>query len=126
MDIQPGQLAATTTSGPGNNLYMPPETVQEEGGTQYNSAIDIFSFGVVSLFTLTQTFPKDLKPHNHRDPRPPSEIECHEHYIQPMQAGLSETHSLVKLTLNCLEYDLEDRPSAVEVLRQLEVGTCMV
>ena len=128
VNIQPGQLAATMTVGPGNNLYMPPETVQEEGPTRYNTAIDIFSFGVVSLFTLTQTFPKDLKPHTYRDPRTRrivgrSEIERREHYIQPIQAALGETHPLVKLTLDCLEYDPEDRPSAVEVLRRLdEVG----
>ena len=125
VNIQPGQLAATMTAGPGNNLYMPPETVQEEGATRYNTAIDIFSFGVVSLFTLTQTFPKDLKPATYRDPRTrrivgQSEIERREHYIQPMQAALGETHRLVKLTLDCLEYDPEDRPSAVEVLRRLE------
>ena len=125
VNIQPGQLAATMTAGPGNNLYMPPETVQEEGATRYNTAIDIFSFGVVSLFTLTQTFPKDLKPPNYRDPVTRrvlgrTEIERREHYIQPMQAALGETHPLVKLTLDCLEYDPEDRPSAVEVLRRLE------
>ena len=38
---------------PGNNLYMPPEAFQKEGATRYNTAIDIFSFGVISLFTLT-------------------------------------------------------------------------
>ena len=112
VNIQPGQLAATMTAGPGNNLYMPPETVQEEGATRYNTAIDIFSFGVVSLFTLTQIFPKELVAR--------SEIERREHYIQPMQATLGETHPLVRLTLDCLEYDPEDRPSAVAVLRGLE------
>ena len=125
VNIQPGQLAATMTAGPGNNLYMPPETVQEEGATRYNTAIDIFSFGVVSLFTLTQTFPKDLKPATFRDSTTHrlvarSEIERREHYIQPMQSALGETHPLVKLTLDCLEYDPEDRPSAMDVLRRLE------
>ena len=125
VNIQPGQLAATMTAGPGNNLYMPPETVQEEGATRYNTAIDIFSFGVVSLFTLTQTFPKDLKPPNYRDPTTRklvarSEIERCEHYIQPMQATLGEAHPLVRLTLDCLEYNPEDRPSAVDVLGRLE------
>ena len=125
VNVQPGQLAATMTAGPGNNLYMPPETVQEEGATRYNTAIDIFSFGVVSLFTLTQTFPKDLKPATYHDPRTRriagrSEVERREHYIQQMKAALGETHPLVKLTLDCLEYLPEDRPSAVEVLRRLE------
>ena len=125
VNIQPGQLAATMTAGPGNNLYMPPETVQEEGATRYNTAIDIFSFGVVSLFTLTQTFPKDLKPHNYRDPAirrlvGRTEIERRDVYVQQMKSSLGEAHPLVKLTLDCLEHFAEDRPSAVEVSRRLE------
>ena len=126
VNIQPGQLAATMTAGPGKNLYMPPETVQEEGATRYNTAIDIFSFGVVSLFTLTQTLPKDLKPLTNHDPATQtivgrSEIERRKHYIQSMKAALGETHPLVKLTLDCLEHLSEDQPSALEVLSQLEV-----
>ena len=122
VNIQPGQLAGTMTAGPGNNLYMPPETVQ---ATRYNTAIDIFSLGVVSLFTLTQTFPKDLKPHNYRDPATRrlvgrTEIERRDVYVQQMKTSLGEAHPLVKLTLDCLEHFAEDRPSAVEVSRQLE------
>ena len=125
VNIQPGQLAATMTRGPGNNLYMPPEATQEEGATHYSITIDIFSFGVVSLFTLTQTFPKDLKPATYPDPVTRrilgrTEIERRENYIQMMKAILGEIHPLVKLTLDCLEYFAEKRPSAVELLRQLE------
>ena len=125
VNIQPGQLAATMTAGPGNNLYMPPETVQEEGATRYNTAIDIFSFGVVSLFTFTQTFPKDLKPHTYFDPATRrlvgrTEIERRDIYVQQMKTSLGEAHPLVKVTLDCLEHFAEDRPSAVEVSRQLE------
>ena len=101
VNVQPGQLAATMTAGPGNNLYMPPETVQEEGATRYNTSIDIFSFGVVSLFTLTQTFPKDLKPATYFDDSIQrivgrSEIERREDYVHQMKSALGETHPLVK------------------------------
>ena len=125
VNIQPGQLAVTMTSGPGNNLYMPPETVQEDGATRYNTSIDIFSFGVVSLFTLTQTFPKDLKPATYFDDSIQrivgrSEIERREEYVHQMKSALGETHPLVKLTLECLSYLPKNRPSAVEVLRRLE------
>ena len=125
VSIQPGQLAATMTAGPGNNLYMPPETVQKVGATRYNTAIDIFSFGVVSLFTLTQTFPKDLKPPNFFDETTQrivglSEIERRHDYIEQMKAALGETHLLVKLTLDCLGYLPKNRPHALEVLRRLE------
>ncbi|XP_064397166.1 probable serine/threonine-protein kinase drkD [Halichondria panicea] len=131
VNIQPGRLAASMTQMPGTGVYMPSEAAQEEGVTRYNTAIDIFSFGVVSLFMLTQTFPKDLKPATYRDPATRrliarSEIERREHYIQPAKAALGETHPLVQLTLNCLEFDQEDRPSAVVVLRGLEeVGTTL-
>ena len=125
VNIQPGQLAATMTRGPGNNLYMPPEAVQEERATRYNTAIDIFSFGVVSLFTLTQIFPKDLKPHTFFDEATQkivgrSEIERRHDYIEQMKAALDETHLLVKLTLDCLGYLPKNRPHALEVLRRLE------
>ena len=126
VNIQPGQLAATMTAGPGNALYMPPEAaVQDVGTIRYNTAIDIFSFGVVSLFTLTQTFPKDLKLASYFDTRTRTvkgrtEIERREEYVQQMKTALGETHALVKLTLDCLEFLSEDRPSAVEVLRELE------
>ena len=131
VNIQPGRLAASMTQMPGTGVYMPPEAAQEEGVTRYNTAIDIFSFGVVSLFTLTQTFPKDLKPANYYDSATRrlvarSEIERREQYIEPMKVALGETHPLVQLTLACLEYVSEDRPSAVVVLRRLEeVGTTL-
>ena len=131
VNIQPGRLAASMTQMPGTGVYMPPEAAQEEGVTRYNTAIDIFSFGVVSLFTLTQTFPKDLKPAAYHDPATRrivgrSEIERREHYIKPMKAALGETHPLVQLTLTCLEFLPKDRPSAAVVLRGLEeVGTTL-
>ena len=131
VNIQPGRLAASMTQMPGTGVYMPPEAAQEEGITRYNTAIDIFSFGVVSLFTLTQTFPKDLKPAAYFDPAARrvlgrTEIERREDYIIPMTAALGETHPLVQLTLACLEFLPENRPSAAVVLRGLEeVGTTL-
>ena len=40
-------------------MYMPPEAGQD---AKYNTKLDIFSYGVVTLFTITQVFPKDLLP----------------------------------------------------------------
>ena len=125
VDIQPGKLAATMSAAPGTNLYMPPEAVQGERFSRYNTTIDIFSFGVVSLFTLTQTFPKELKGTRFVDEQTQeikglSEIERREEYVQKMKTILGETHPLVKLTLRCLAYLPKDRPSAVDVSRQLE------
>ena len=125
VNIQPGQLAATMTARPGTLVYMAPEAAQEEELAKYNTAIDIFSFGVVSLFSLTQTFPKNLKPATFVDSGTRkiiarTEIERREEYIQLMNTALGKTHPLVKLTLDCLEYIPEDRPSAIQILGQLE------
>ena len=125
VNLRPGQVAATMTRAPGNIIYMPPEAVEEEGAARYNTAIDMFSFGNVALFTLTQVFMKNLKAPNYRDPTTQklvarSEIERREEYVQLMYRDLSERHPVVRLVLQCLEYDQVDRPSAVEVLQRLE------
>ena len=125
VNLRPGQVAATMTRAPGNILYMPPEAVEEEGAAKYNTAIDMFSFGNVALFTLTQVFMKNLKAPNYRDPTTQklvarSEIERREEYVQLMYRDLSERHPVVRLVLQCMEYDQVDRPSAVEVLQRLE------
>ncbi len=125
VSIQPGQVLATMTHAPGTNLYMPPEAIQEEGAARYNITIDVFSFGVVSLFTLTQTFPKSLKPASYFDSQTKrvsgrTEIERRADYIEPMKEALGSSHPLVCLTLECLEYLPDTRPSALEVLTRLE------
>ena len=52
VNLQPGQLARTLTRVPGAHVYMPPESLYE--GSQYGPQLDIFSFGHLALFTLTQ------------------------------------------------------------------------
>ena len=122
--IQPGRAAATMTRAPGNIIYMPPEAVGREG-TKYNTAIDMFSFGVVALFTLTEVFPDDLQAANYFDPTTRqlvarTEIERRIEYIQLLYRDLGETHPLVRLVVHCLNYLPEDRHSAMEVLERLK------
>lgn len=52
VNLRPGQLARTLTRIPGTVTYMPPEAFSE--GSQYGPQLDIFSFGHLMLFTLTQ------------------------------------------------------------------------
>lgn len=122
--LHPGQVAATMTQGPGNVNYMPPEAVGD-GTTKYNTAIDIFSFGHMSLFAFTQIFPKDLKPSSYFDPATQrilgrSEVERRINYCQVLYQELGQSHPLVDLVHQCLAYRPQDRPSASEVLGKLE------
>ena len=52
VDMKPGQLARTLTELPGTAVYMPPEAQNVQH--RYGLPLDIFSFGHLSLFTLTQ------------------------------------------------------------------------
>ena len=52
INLQPGQLARTLTRLPGTMVYMPPEAFDEHA--QYGPRLDIFAFGHLTLFTLTQ------------------------------------------------------------------------
>ena len=56
-------VAATMTKGPGASVYMPPEaTAPATSNTEkskYDASIDIFSLGVVTIFTIGETFPCD-------------------------------------------------------------------
>ena len=54
VNLQPGQLARTLTRLPGTISYMPPEAFTDD--SQYGPRLDIFSFGHLTLFTLTQVW----------------------------------------------------------------------
>ena len=57
------RAAATMTKAPGASPYMPPEAIapaeSDEQKSKYNTSIDVFSFGVVTIFTIGETFPCD-------------------------------------------------------------------
>ena len=52
VNLQPGQLARTLTKLPGTLVYMPPEALS--AAARYGPSLDVFSFGHLALFTLTQ------------------------------------------------------------------------
>ena len=52
VNLEPGQLARTLSRLPGTLVYMPPEAFAST--SRYGPSLDIFSFGHLALFTLTQ------------------------------------------------------------------------
>ena len=52
VNLQPGQLARTLSRLPGTLVYMPPEAFS--ASSRYGPSLDVFSFGHLALFTLTQ------------------------------------------------------------------------
>ena len=52
VNLQPGQLARTLSCAPGTLVYMPPEALTST--SRYGPSLDIFSFGHLALYSLTQ------------------------------------------------------------------------
>ena len=125
--------AATMTKAPGASVYMPPEALENHPGdkklsandrgkkAKYDAGIDIFSFGVVSLFTLSQTFPCDLLAPNYRKGFrhiARTELERRDEYVQIVYRELGKTHPLSKMIEQCLDFP-ENRPSVIDILGRL-------
>lgn len=75
---------------------------------------------------FTQVFPGDLLTHNYPDPRNPdrllarTEVQRRGEYIQSLHRQLGDQHPLVQLVEQCLHNTASRRPSAQELLQQLE------
>ena len=123
------RAAATMTKGPGNVVYMPPEAMEnkpgdenlpfEEQNKKSKYSIDVFSFGVVAIFTLSQTFPCDLLATAYREHgRFLARTEL-EHYVRMIYSQLRENHPLLQKIKRCIDFP-EDRPSIRQVVHLLE------
>ena len=58
IDLRGGQMARTLLKLPGTLVYMPPEALDDRH--RYGPSLDVFSYGHLALFTLTQVRHKML------------------------------------------------------------------
>ena len=129
------RAAATMTKGPGASVYMPPEASapakSNKDKSKYDASIDIFSLGVVTIFTIGGTFPCDPLPHNYFDERSGllvarTELQRRSGYMagvnQQLRAcgQLRGDHPLIGLIQQCLQNLPAARPGVGVVLRLLE------
>ena len=123
--VPPMRAAAAMTTAPGTAIYMPPEAtkVDSKDLTKYDVSIDIFSFGVVAIFTLSQTLPCNLLAPTYQDEKRRimgrSELERRNKYMQMIYSQLRKDHPLLQMIERCLDFP-EDRPNIREVLDLLE------
>ena len=121
--------AAKMTAAPGALLYMPPEAMEvtstKDGKSisQYGISVDIFSLGVVVIFALSHSFPKNLLAPNYKENKKliaRSELERRDEYMKKIYSQLRKGHPFIQLIEKCLENDPEDRPDIDQVLQYLE------
>ena len=123
------RTAATMTKAPGAAIYMPPEAVASSASnkerSKYSASIDIFSLGIVSIFTLSQTFPCDLLEPTYTDEesgllKARTELERRDEYMQKIYSQLRKDHPVIQMIKRCLHNAPARRPDIREVLRLLE------
>ena len=110
----------TATYCPGTMGYMSPEALQEPPA--YTTKLDIFSCGVLHIQIITRKFP-DPGPRMHRieinDPHVPLgrvEVPVPERERRRSHIDLIDpTHPLLRIALDCLKDEEEERPSAEQL-----------
>lgn len=108
-----GPIALTRV--PGSDVYMPPEAFDEN--PTYDAKLDMFSFGHLSLYTLTQADPVPLHPKNVSRKAANFEIERRRPFLSLLSDQLGKDHPLVSMTTHCLSDKPKVRPTAKEVLQ---------
>ena len=122
--IESNTLTNTLSSYPGTLVYMPPEAMATP--PVYNEKLDIFSFGHLALYTILQDFPCKLLQGVYNDPKNPdnlyarNEVERRFQYVGNLRTRFGPHHAFTKLVTECLHNHPQTRPSAVEVLQQLQ------
>ena len=103
--VDPTKLSNTLSQAPGTLPYMPPEAILCE--PNYDSSLDMFSFGHLGLFAVTQTYPGNLLPPTYFDPstkelKPRSEVERRKEYTSVLVAKFTKDHVVTEIIFQCL------------------------
>ena len=117
-------FSGSLTTVPGTQDYMPPEA--QGGSSVYNTSLDVFSFGHLSLFTIIQTPIHPLPPRTYLDSTGAyhfrSEVKRRERFFKTAaEKVLSESHPLLDLTRQCLDDKPPQRPQTVELVTALKI-----
>ena len=106
------------TSNPGTLDYMPQEAL--EGGA-YNTTLDVFSFGHLSIYVVLQHRPYPLLRHIYREHGkliPRTEMDRRAAYLDETKSKLGgDQHPLYSTIIRCLQDEPNMRPSCGDILQ---------
>ena len=129
------RAAATMTKGPGAIVYMPPEAFAPSASnremSKYDASIDVFSFGIITIFTIGETFPCDPLEPNYTDEKSGlliarSELQRRSEYMADVNTQLRACdqlrgdHPFIRLIQQCLQNLPSKRPHIRDVLHLLD------
>ena len=128
MDLDPEASPERLSSLPGTLEYMPPEALGCIN-TNYGPSLDVFSFGHLGLFTLTQRRIHLLPPTYHDPSRGEvcarSEVQRRERFVKVAEQ-MSVNPLLMEVIKHCLHNNPALRPRTGELPKNLQViaGEC--
>ena len=107
------------TKTPGTPCYMPPEALEDN--PQYDTSIDIFSYGIllIHIFSGKWPFPTKAVTVDPNDPdklSPVSEAKRRQQYLD----DITPDHPLMDLILRCISNSPTLRPTAAVVLQDVK------
>lgn len=110
--VDPQKLSTTLSQTPGTLPYMPPEAFHFK--PKYNSSLDMFSFGHLTLYAVIHENPGNLLPSTYQNPITEeliavSEVARRETYVKKLVEILSNDHIITKLIFKCLSNMPEKR-----------------
>ena len=128
MDLDPETTPETFSTQPGTREYMPPEA--EGVSAKYDTSLDVFSFGHLSLFTIIQSPVRPLLPSTYTDAEGlqahsdrvhgRSEVARRKKYFDKAEQFCGEQHQLVDLVKQCLHNYPARRPRTAELVTTLQ------
>ena len=109
------------TRFPGTLAYLPPEALDPH--PQYDTKLDMFSFGQLSLYTIIQVFPMPISS-TYTEPQSEvvvarSEVERRSEYMKLLCTQVAGIDSLQQFIVECLDNNPDKRPSATEAVDRL-------
>ena len=106
------------STAPGNTLHMPPEALVPK--PRYNSTLDIFSFGCITIHTITEKLPIPTdqfeQPENGNMFKKRTEAERRQRYLDLMD----DYWELQAIAMQCIEDTPTARPNACQVCNKLQ------
>ena len=122
MDLDPEATPKTLTCFPGTRDYMPPEAQSDL--MKYDTSLDVFSFGHLSLFTIIQSPIHSLPPSTYTDAegllKACSEVKRRKQYLDKAEQHLGAEESLLRLVKQCLHNLPAQRPQAAKLVTELQ------
>ena len=119
-------IAALMTMTQGAYFYLPAEAHQEEPKEGYDPKIDSFSFGIVTIFAISEIFPSKILSPTYSDEKngqgliARSELERRRKYIDTIEEQLGKEHAVLHLIKDCLCNKPAERPDIQSILERLK------